>query len=133
MIQLNYRDAKPIYEQIRDGFKNLLVSGAIKMDEQLPSVKELAASMTINPNTIQKAYSELEQEGYIYIRDNKEYAVNRQEIVLIRKEELFYEFDTAVLELMDLSISQEVLNERIRNLERERKKSDTGEQSSKGI
>lgn len=127
MIQLNYRDAKPIYEQIRDGFKNLLVSGVIKTDEKLPSVRDLAASMTINPNTIQKAYDELEQEGYIYIRDHREYASNQQEIVLLRKEELFYKFDTAVLELLDLSIKKDVLNERINILERESKKRDTGE------
>ena len=66
MIQLNYRDSKPIYEQIKDGLRKLVVSGAVKKDEKLPSVRELATSLSINPNTIQKAYRELEQEGYIY-------------------------------------------------------------------
>lgn len=127
MIQLNYRDAKPIYEQIRDGFKNLLVSGAIKTNEELPSVRELAASMTINPNTIQKAYDDLEKEGYIYIRDNREYASNQKEIVLIRKEELFYKFDTAVAELLHISVTKEALVERMKELERESKNRDTGE------
>lgn len=67
MIQLNYRDAKPIYEQIKDGLKHLLVSKAIETGEKLPSVRELAASLAINPNTIQRAYKELESEGiYLY-------------------------------------------------------------------
>ena len=53
MLQLNYRDAKPIYEQIKDGIRRLLLSDAIKADEKLPSVRELASSLAINPNTIQ--------------------------------------------------------------------------------
>ena len=71
MIQLNYRDAKPIYEQIKDGLKHLLVSKAIETGEKLPSVRELAASLAINPNTIQRAYKELESEGYIYTVSGK--------------------------------------------------------------
>lgn len=66
MFQLNYSDPRPIYEQIVDKLKSLMVYGALKEDEQLPSVRELAAMLTINPNTIQKAYKELENEGYIY-------------------------------------------------------------------
>ena len=66
MITLNYRDSKPIYEQVKDGFRKLILSGVLATDERLPSVRELAAQLTINPNTIQKAFSLLEQEGYIY-------------------------------------------------------------------
>ena len=65
MLQLNYRDAKPIYEQIKDGIRHLLLSNAILADEKLPSVRELASNLAINPNTIQRAYRELESEGYI--------------------------------------------------------------------
>ena len=61
MITLNYRDARPIYEQVRDGLRRLIVSGAIADGEKLPSV---ASQLAINPNTIQRAYSELESEGY---------------------------------------------------------------------
>ena len=67
MIQLNYRDSKPIYEQIQDGLKRLIITGAIAPDEKMPSVRELASQLAINPNTIAKAIRELEQEGYIYI------------------------------------------------------------------
>ena len=64
MITLNYRDARPIYEQVKDGLRKLIVSGAIEDGEKLPSVRSLAAQLAINPNTIQRAYNELEAEGW---------------------------------------------------------------------
>ena len=66
MITLNYRDARPIYEQVCDGLRRLIVSGAIADGDKLPSVRALATQLAINPNTIQRAYNELEAEGYIY-------------------------------------------------------------------
>ena len=66
MISLNYRDSRPIYEQIKDGLRKLIVTGGLRPDEKLPSVRALAAQLAINPNTIQRAYNELEGEGYIY-------------------------------------------------------------------
>ena len=57
MITLNYRDARPIYEQVCDGLRRLIVSGAIADGEKLPSVRALASQLAINPNTIQRAYS----------------------------------------------------------------------------
>lgn len=56
----------PIYEQLVEKFKELIIHHVLKPDEQLPSVRVLARDMTINPNTIQKAYGELEAQGYIY-------------------------------------------------------------------
>lgn len=66
MIQLNLRDSRPIYEQIQDEFKKLIISGVLSADEKLPSVRTLASSLSINPNTIQRAYNELEMEGFLY-------------------------------------------------------------------
>ena len=66
MISLNYRDSRPIYEQIKDGLRKLIVTGALRTGEKLPSVRALATQLSINPNTIQRAYNELEGEGYIY-------------------------------------------------------------------
>ena len=60
MISLNYRDSRPIYEQIKDGLKKLIVTGGLAADERLPSVRALATQLSINPNTIQRAYNELE-------------------------------------------------------------------------
>ena len=65
MLQLNYRDPRPIYEQVKSEFRRLILSGALPRGEKLPSVRELAGSLAINPNTIQRAYRELEAEGCI--------------------------------------------------------------------
>lgn len=65
MIQINYNDARPIYEKVKDSLRRLILSGALPEGERLPSVRELAVSLTVNPNTVQRAYRELEAEGYI--------------------------------------------------------------------
>ena len=66
MINIDLRSREPIYEQLIDNIKQLIFSGILAPDEKLPSVRELASQLTINPNTIQKAYKELENVGYIY-------------------------------------------------------------------
>ncbi|KAB8138879.1 GntR family transcriptional regulator [Gracilibacillus oryzae] len=66
MFELDLRSRKPIYEQLVDKLKQLIINDVLKQDEQLPSVRTLAQQLSINPNTIQKAYRELETQGYIY-------------------------------------------------------------------
>lgn len=66
MLNLDYRDARPIYEQVKDGLRRLMVTGVIQEGEKLPSVRTMAGTLAINPNTIQRAYAELEAEGFIY-------------------------------------------------------------------
>lgn len=66
MIQLDFGDHRPLYEQICDKLKELIISGALAENDKIPSVREMAVALAINPNTIQKAYKELENEGYIY-------------------------------------------------------------------
>ena len=117
MLQLNYRDAKPIYEQIKDGIRRLLLSNAIKADEKLPSVRELASSLAINPNTIQRAYLELEAEGYVYTKQGKgTFASATAMVCQMRKQELLVEFDDVVSELFILDASVEELGNRMENL-----------------
>jgi len=65
VITLNFRDARPLHEQVRDGLRRLIEAGAIADGEKLPSVRQLAASLAVNPNTIQRAYNELEALGCI--------------------------------------------------------------------
>ena len=65
MISLDYRSGLPLYHQIVEGYKRLILSDVIKENERLPSVRELASKLAINPNTIQRAYRELENEGYV--------------------------------------------------------------------
>ena len=66
MFELDLRSREPIYEQLVDKIKQLIINNVLKPDEQLPAVRVLAGQLTINPNTIQKAYRELEHQGYIY-------------------------------------------------------------------
>ncbi|MBR5157029.1 MAG: GntR family transcriptional regulator [Clostridia bacterium] len=66
MINLDFSDRRPLYEQIKEKFKELIISGAVNEHDKIPSVRELASSLAINPNTIQRAYKELEEEGFIY-------------------------------------------------------------------
>ena len=115
MIQLNYRDAKPIYEQIKDGLRRLVITGAIAKDEKLPSVRELASELAINPNTIQRAYRELESEGYIYTVSGKgSFAAEQADVAGRRNETLLREFDEIVRELLYLSEDKDA---RIRRIE----------------
>lgn len=66
MIHLDYRDSRPIYEQVKDGLRHLVVTGIMAPGDKLPSVRTLATQLAINPNTIQRAYGELETEGFVY-------------------------------------------------------------------
>ena len=117
MIQLNYRDAKPIYEQIKEGLRRLVITGAIAKDEKLPSVRELASELAINPNTIQRAYRELESEGYIYTVSGKgSFAAEQADVTGRRNEKLLREFDEIVRELLYLSEDNNALIRRIEEL-----------------
>ena len=95
MISLNYRDARPIYEQVRDGLRHLMVTGAISEGEKLPSVRALAASLAINPNTIQRAYTALEEEGYLAAEPGKGAFARRGGGENPRRGELLRRFDEA--------------------------------------
>ena len=66
MIVLDYRDSRPLYQQVKDSLRRMMLTGLLEPEEKLPSVRSLATQLAINPNTIQRAYAELEAEGYIY-------------------------------------------------------------------
>lgn len=66
MIVLDYRDSRPLYQQVKDSLRRMMLTGLLSPEEKLPSVRALATQLAINPNTIQRAYAELEAEGYIY-------------------------------------------------------------------
>lgn len=118
MIHLNYRDARPINEQVRDGLRQLLISQAIAPGEKLPSVRALAAKLAINPNTIQRAYEALEHEGYLYTVAGKgTFAAPRSEVNDNRREELISRFDGAASELLFLGMTVDQLCQRIRQIQ----------------
>ncbi len=110
MISLNYRDSRPIYEQIKDGLRKLIVTGAIGTDEKLPSVRSLATQLSINPNTIQRAYNELEGEGYIYSVPGKgSFAAGEADAGMSRRKELWEKVRELLAELRYLGVRQEEL------------------------
>lgn len=114
MISINLRDPRPIYEQVKDAFRRLIISGALSPEEKLPSVRELAGQLVINPNTIQRAYRELEAEGYINsIPGRGSFARPRGAVDSGRARELLRRFDEAVTELLYLGVTPEELCERI--------------------
>ena len=118
MLNLDYRDARPIYEQVRDGLRRLMVTGAIREGEKLPSVRTLASSLAINPNTIQRAYEALEAEGYLYSVPGKgSFAAPHTGVDRGRREELLVRFDAVTAELLYLGVGGEALVARVRALE----------------
>lgn len=111
MILIDYKSRKPIYEQIIDNMKQLVVSGALKRDEQIPSVRQLAQELAINPNTIQKAYAELERQGVIYSLKGRGSFVGSslQELRNIQQNERLEELAALSKELYQLQVPQEEL------------------------
>ncbi len=117
MITLNYRDSRPIYEQIQEGLKRLIVTGAMEAEERLPSVRTLATQLSINPNTIQRAYAELEREGYCYSVPGKgSFVSERVETDGKRRRELKDRLRALAAELKFLGVAESELVELIRSV-----------------
>lgn len=120
MISLNYRDARPIYEQVKDGLRHLVVTGAILPGDKLPSVRALATSLAINPNTIQRAYEALEGEGYLYsVAGKGSFAAEQKNVDEGRRAKLLSQFDAVAAELMFLGMTVQELAERLSRTKRE--------------
>ncbi|MBQ7064489.1 MAG: GntR family transcriptional regulator [Firmicutes bacterium] len=112
MIMINYRDSRPIYEQIKAQLIQLLITGGIASGQKLPSVRDLAQQLAINPNTIQRAYRELEAEGYIYSVPGKgSFACTDSEAAAAQKKTLLKEYVELVGRLRSLGLSDEELLE----------------------
>lgn len=107
MIHLDYRDARPIYQQVKDGLRRLMVTGVLAAGEKLPSVRQLATELTINPNTIQRAYSELEAEGFVVtVSGRGTFVAEGREQSLVRKEELMEKLRPMAQELRELGMTK---------------------------
>lgn len=112
MVLLDYRDARPIYAQLISGFQEQMKSGILRAGDKLPSVRELAAQLAINPNTIQRAYRELERDGWIATVAGKGCFVCE----VPRTEEnndLLTRFDSVVEALLDSGMTREALVKRL--------------------
>ncbi len=115
MININNRDPKPIYEQVKEQFRKLIVSGVLRVDDKLPSVRELASSLAINPNTIQRAYRELEAEGYIYsLAGRGSFVGEKREVDESRRRALLQQLQETAKELRFLGMSDSEICDFIR-------------------
>jgi GntR family transcriptional regulator len=119
MISINYRDPRPLYEQIKEGIIKLIMTKSLSENEQLPSVRELAVELAINSNTIQRAYRELENEGYIYKISGKGTFVSPQEHIKPNTDELMKGFKDAAAKLLFAGESAAALKKEIEKIEKE--------------
>ena len=124
MISVNYRDTRPLYEQIKESFIKLIMTRAMQQDEKLPSVRELAVELAINPNTIQRAYRELESEGYIYIVAGKGAFVAPQEETRADTAPLLAALRENAAKLLYSGMSAEALKAEIDKMEKEVRRDD---------
>ena len=114
MIHLDYRDARPIYVQIMDRFRDQISAGVLKTGEKLPSVRELAVQLSINPNTIQRSYRQLEAEGWIATVPGKGcFVCGLPEYTREQRLELLAAFDKSAAALLRMGMSRKELSERI--------------------
>ena len=110
MIKVDAKSFIPIYEQIKKEIKSKISLGIFKANEPLPSIRELAIQLIINPNTVARAYRELEQEGFIYTRKGKGCYVSDNSASLIKQERtkiLDQVFDKAIEEAKKFNLDSE--------------------------
>jgi len=118
MIWIDYTDATPIYEQIVTKYKNLIVRGVLAPNEKMPSVRSLAMELSINPNTIQKAYAELERQGFVYtVKGRGNFVADNSGLKEMKEKEIIQKLETVVVEAeeagVDLLLLSRYLNNRM--------------------
>ena len=107
MLIINYNDKRPIYEQVVDRMQALILSGALEPDEKLPSVRALAMELSINPNTIQKAYHELEAAGYIYtVIGRGNFVRDNDSLIKVKREHVLNELKVKILSCKEAGVSE---------------------------
>lgn len=120
MIFIDYQDRRPIYEQIVEKFQILILRGVMEADTQMPSVRKLAVDLSINPNTIQKAYAILEQQGYIYsVKGRGNFVSGGEQLLLEKRKAYWQEFDEMVGKGRQIGIKWEEFAARLEKYGRE--------------
>lgn len=120
MKQIDYQDPRPIYEQISEYYKTLILKGIMEADEQMPSVRQLAMECSTNPNTVQRAYAELERQGFIYtVKGRGNFVKGGQNLLDDRKAELARRLLNTIQEAESLGIPREELIRTMQALEDE--------------
>ena len=126
MIILDYKDRRPIYEQVIEKMEELMMLGALKENEPLPAVRSLAMDLSINPNTIQRAYAELERRGYIYVVKGKgSFVADNSKMRENKKNEILTQFSELIDKAIRLGISGQEMK-RMVEIQYEAAKKNTG-------
>lgn len=123
MFQLDLKSRKSIYEQVVDNVKELIITGVLPVESKLPSVRELSKTLTVNPNTVQKAYRELEHQGFIYTVTGMGCFVAAKETDKTdhkRVEQIMEELKSLIRELMYLGISAGEIKSKVEEILKER-------------
>ncbi len=116
LFQVDLKSRRSIYEQVVDNMKELIVTGLLPAESKLPSVRELSRTLTVNPNTVQKAYRELEHQGYIYtVTGLGCFVKEREEIQLDEKRlsQINDDFKLAVRELMFMGVTSDEVKRKV--------------------
>ena len=107
MVALDHRDARPLYLQVKDSLRRMMLTGLLTPGEKLPSVRALATQLAINPNTIQRAYAQLEMEGYVYsVAGRGTFVAEGQEQNLVRRREVEDKVRPLLQELRELGMTE---------------------------
>ena len=107
MIVLDYRDSRPLYQQVKDSLRRMMLTGLLSPEEKLPSVRALATQLAINPNTIQRAYRELEADGYILsVAGKGSFVAQVDQLAEQQKKQAVDAFRAAAQKLRQLGLTQ---------------------------
>ncbi len=114
MIALDYRDARPLYEQIADKFQTLILKGVLEPNSRMPSVRSLAVELSINPNTIQRAYSELERMGFLYtVKGRGNFVAYDDSLREVRRQEILKKLDALAAEAREFGLGLAEMEDRL--------------------
>ena len=114
MILIDYKDRRPLYEQIVEKLADLMVREILPQDSQLPSVRSLATDLSINPNTIQRAYAELERQGYIYsVKGRGSFVADNRQIREKKQSEIWKELELLIQEARGAGITMEAFQAQV--------------------
>ena len=122
LIVIDYQDRRPLYEQITDKFKNLILQGALEPESRMPSVRQLAVDLSINPNTIQRAYAQLEQMGLIYpVKGRGNFVCPNEKLIRRKMAQYRAELKEEMIRGAQRGISQDEMNAMIREVFEDRR------------
>jgi len=117
MIYVDYKDRRPVYEQIVERFQELVLKGVLEPDSQVPSVRNLAMELSINPNTVQRAYIEMERRGIIYsVKGRGSFIAEDKGLREQKKEEVIKQLRKLIMEAYELGVSKGTLEEEINSI-----------------